>query len=547
MAFVSGGSNYLTNTMTQPDQHVLDAIGEAVRVMLLSGEQARLPGLGTLAVKHVPSRQVSDSRGTIVTAPASVIEFEVGDVADAGVLLRAASIADTSQNEVLAAWKAVLDSPPQSLHLPGVGGFAVSDDRLAFSPNPALQHAVNARYTGYVDLAVVHGGDRIDVAGAVPPSESATIPDFERIVDEAIEESEINEPALDDDDSGLDEVADVAEPEAFDAEPWPEHAFEDEMSNVVTGVEDGWTEGIDTTILADLTRKADDFAPEKDSFEEDPVAEDPVAEESDGQKALAEDAIAEDTPSEDTTLEDTALEDTALEDIAPEIASETASVADVATSGTGTDDALITALADSVDASEPIPDSDAAEAGRDNTAEPVGARQPSERRRLPERSSSSRRIPALIAAAAVVLVLMAFLYNRFFLNPPEPVNPVAEETTAPDEMQPQGELEPSNETESAPSTDTVVNEPSFARGAIDLSRGGFTLIVSSKTTEREAAEVAATLSVADNPIDILEAQVDGSTRYRVAVGQFQTFARASRALNQNADVLPEGSWIGRIE
>lgn len=473
--------------MTEAEQAIIDAIGEAVRVMLLGGEQAPLPGLGTLGVNHVPSRQVRDSRGTVVTAPASVIEFEIRDVVDTGVLARAASIATAPQDSVAAVWKGLLDSPLRAIHLPGVGNFAVVNERLEFSANPALQHAINARYTGYVDLAIVHGGDRIDVAGDAPPEDSQVLPDFERIVDEAVP---ADDPEAFHDD--VDEDLDSVDSESLTIEPWPDHAIEDEaaaaeperesfaessleplpesLPELLPDPEPGWTEQIETANLADLAREAD---------------EDLASARVDAEEPLTDDAVP-------------------------------------------------------------------AEPSQSDDSEQTGPSVTRPRPKHPARPEASRRVPIMVATAVVLVLLLAFLYNRFFLTSSSDTAPVAEEVAAAPAAETAQETGaaadlPTEAADPVGTTDANVSEVTFTRGAINVSQGGFTLIVGSKTTEREAAEVAAALSVGGNPVDILEAEVDGSTRYRVAVGQFRTFALASRALNQNADSLPEGSWIGRIE
>ena len=485
--------------MKHPDQNAIDAVGEAVRVLLLSGENVQLPGVGELFVQHEPSQQVSDSRGTVVTAPSAVIRFRPFEHADDTVLLRAADVAGLSRESVAVAWTALLSSSTDtSLHLPGVGTFSTDDGGREFSANPALQHAVNARYTGYVDLAIVHDADRIEIADPTPGGD-ADLPNFERIIDEA-EEAEANDVV----------------------EPWPDHALDepDGGTPVPAVVPDELPEGM----VADLPEELAEVPPEEppvdnrgtpgqlvqDEVESWLLREAPVA---------AADADVE-PPNVETKL-----------GLHPEsdLDSDLQHPAE-ATSISGSS------------AGEYTP-----EAAQPTVEQPT--RRP-DRTRAPSRRPTGWKVPAGIASLIGVFLVAAFLVNRFVLttdeSTPSSLAPGTEqEAPSASEAPRDDQLLASDDAEQ--SADEVPGTPSFTRGAINVAEGGFTLIVGSKTSESEAVILAATLAGSDRRVDILEAQVDGSTRYRVAVGQYRTFALASRALNQQADSLPEGSWIGRIE
>ncbi len=211
---------------------------------------------------------------------------------------------------------------------------------------------------------------------------------------------------------------------------------------------------------------------------------------------------------------------------------------------------------------------DTAQDTAEDTADDAGLdakstdRSPRERSR-PDRSRMSRRsrsgsavfavVAVLIAAVALVAWLMGWIGTRTSDSPATTDGPAVAETVEPPaesesaELPDAGDANPIDD-EGTPSPPApAAAEPEFQRGAINLASGGFTIIVSSKETLTEAVDAALGLGERTEPVDILEAQVDGQTRYRVAVGQYRTFSLASRALNQASARLPEGSWIGRIE
>jgi hypothetical protein len=55
------------------------------------------------------------------------------------------------------------------------------------------------------------------------------------------------------------------------------------------------------------------------------------------------------------------------------------------------------------------------------------------------------------------------------------------------------------------------------------------------------------LSDTDYPVDIVSATADGTTRYRVGVGQFSTRAEANRVRAELQNRLPDGAWPVPIE
>lgn len=89
--------------------------------------------------------------------------------------------------------------------------------------------------------------------------------------------------------------------------------------------------------------------------------------------------------------------------------------------------------------------------------------------------------------------------------------------------------------------------PVWRSGQIDRQTGGYTIVVSSEPTRAEAEVIATSIdSRLDQVVDVLLSEVNGTTRYRVGVGQFSTTSAATRTLNRIADQLPDGSWVVRI-
>lgn len=91
-------------------------------------------------------------------------------------------------------------------------------------------------------------------------------------------------------------------------------------------------------------------------------------------------------------------------------------------------------------------------------------------------------------------------------------------------------------------------EPS-ERLAIDPAQGGYTVIVASfrdlAVAQSEAAGFRALVQDAGVPVDVLRVVVEGTTQYRVSVGQEPTRSEAL-ALRSRLASLPDDAWIRRI-
>lgn len=90
-------------------------------------------------------------------------------------------------------------------------------------------------------------------------------------------------------------------------------------------------------------------------------------------------------------------------------------------------------------------------------------------------------------------------------------------------------------------------ETRSAAAGIVPAEGGWTLVVASRTTEQEAesirAQYANALQSANVPIDVLPSTgSDGTTRYRVVVGQFSSQEAVRNLQDEYSTVVPSDAW-----
>ncbi|PSQ82129.1 MAG: hypothetical protein BRD46_00380 [Bacteroidetes bacterium QS_8_68_15] len=105
----------------------------------------------------------------------------------------------------------------------------------------------------------------------------------------------------------------------------------------------------------------------------------------------------------------------------------------------------------------------------------------------------------------------------------------------------------SDDTTGAESAPSSPGRRAFAEAdRLDRAQGGWTVVVTSKTSRAEAKQVARRFAQrfrdADHPIDILETTVDGTPRFRVVVGQFSSSDQALQLIEQDTSRLPADAW-----
>jgi hypothetical protein len=83
-------------------------------------------------------------------------------------------------------------------------------------------------------------------------------------------------------------------------------------------------------------------------------------------------------------------------------------------------------------------------------------------------------------------------------------------------------------------------------GGIDVSRGGFTIVVASRSSIKNALELAqetaASLQAEADVVDVLKGLAGGRFTYRITVGQYSTVTRARQAMRRLAGQIPSDAW-----
>jgi len=112
-----------------------------------------------------------------------------------------------------------------------------------------------------------------------------------------------------------------------------------------------------------------------------------------------------------------------------------------------------------------------------------------------------------------------------------------------------GERSPSSsESDPGASGDSAPDRP---QQGLDPSAGGWTVVVASRGDRGTATDLVETyrqrFDDRDVPVDLIEGTVDGSTRYRVGVGQFRSQIEAESFLDANSSAMPDGAWPLELE
>ncbi|PSQ74038.1 MAG: hypothetical protein BRD39_02730 [Bacteroidetes bacterium QH_9_64_21] len=82
--------------------------------------------------------------------------------------------------------------------------------------------------------------------------------------------------------------------------------------------------------------------------------------------------------------------------------------------------------------------------------------------------------------------------------------------------------------------------------AADMQTGTWTIVVASLSSRPNAEATAAKYEDRFNSAEVMPATVDNRTRYRVAVGRYDSEAAAERALDANRSTMPSGAWIHEL-
>ena len=477
------------------EMRLLDALRDAAIADLVAGTGCLLPEIGELRVTHQESRERSENGGTVITAPTQALVFDpASDDADdaSGLLARVADALAIRRAEVDTSWRTIVDDlhAGRSIEVDGFGRFSTVGDEVQFSAEPALRRAINARYNGLHDLEIMRGG-----IGVGPP---LVEPKRDHTVDSGAYDLSApvpREEAVRDMDLMLDpDFLDDAEVDFQPDTPGPGDSTPTE--EVYDVAPDDWPADALTTAVA---QHDPELAPE-------PI-EDADLDDSDGDPPVDVDPIG----AADELLDD-----------------EEQYVFEAEERGRDFAEPVLESSSDEEPDEEPDEESEPAIEAL--PVDRVAAADDGLQTTTPLTHAQRRALIALVSLSGISV--LAILGWQIFSGP-------RADRGAPPSS-------PPNTPEQTEQT-TEPETTAWSRGSFDLNAGGFTIIVSSKETEAEAVEVARAFAADGTPVDILDADVGAETRYRVGVGQYDTFEQASQALSQNTGQLPQGSWIGPIE
>lgn len=214
----------------------------------------------------------------------------------------------------------------------------------------------------------------------------------------------------------------------------------------------------------------------------------------------------------------------------------------------------------SLDDSPPHPEpeaasgaNDASEGADDSSAAPTRPSRPRRGRR------SGPRIAAAVLAALFLVGAGWLILGQQGVVPPPP-SVLTSSTEAPTASNPGGPSESSPaSTDTAATDDTTTDEttsPSDTNRAEETSPDDqasttqWALVVASRGSRSDAEDHLETyrsrLSDEDMSLDIRAAETDNGTRYRVAVGEFESRQAALEAMEEYQSQLPDGVWLLRL-
>ncbi|MFQ3597723.1 MAG: SPOR domain-containing protein [Chloroherpetonaceae bacterium] len=81
---------------------------------------------------------------------------------------------------------------------------------------------------------------------------------------------------------------------------------------------------------------------------------------------------------------------------------------------------------------------------------------------------------------------------------------------------------------------------------IDLTKGGYTIIVASQPTREDAVAIAEEFGKLGVAATVMEKQVGKAIRYRVRVGQFATSAAANAAKKKYKNIIPSDAFLDKV-
>ncbi len=458
------------------------------------------------------------------------------------------------------------------VRVPGLGVFQQTTDTLTFEPDATLSEAINHRFAG---LAPVPMTQELEPPEPTPEEVTPKTP------------ASFFTPPLPVVQEELEEIAPASPP--IEEEPSVEE------SATVEAVEEEVLKEAEAVVEQPVAQEeaAEEEAVEEEVVEEKILEEEPVAEDVPALEQQVEEEAEEheaERPSDTSLLEETDFNDPdiseaaayaklqeetkAAEEDAPSQWAPTGAVwsqedLDELLQGGGEEAPLTEEVDDeaSVVAEEAQPSATTEE----EEARPAAVALPDRSADLPPKPHLPRQVHTReeprrrsvllwILLVAAVIVIGSGLY--YFFGPPSQTTtsdtpPTAAEQTPPpaadtlEDASADTTGEITTPVEEPPATslqETPAETPSALR--IDVSRGGYTLVVGSSTqqavAEAQAERFRQSFSGQSLPVDVLAGESDGVTRYRVVVGQVETSEEAVALKNRHAARLPEDTWTTNI-
>jgi len=450
------------------------------------------------------------------------------------------------------------------VRVPGLGVFQQTTDSLSFEPDASLSEAVNHRFAGLAPVPVTQELEPPEPTPeeVTPKTPASFFTPPLPVVQEELEEMAPASPPIEEEPS----VEDTVE------------AVEEEVLKAATFV-------VDQPVAQD--QAAQEEAVEEKILEEEPVAKDVSAlEQQVEEKAEAHEA---ERPSETSVLKEIDFNDPDISEAAAyeKLQEETKATEEDAPSQWAPPGAVWSQedldellqemgdqapLAEEVDDEASVDDEKTQPTTEEEEARPAAVALPDRSADLPPkpylpqqvhtRQEPRRRsvLPWILLIAAVI-VIGGGLYYFFGLPSQTSDTPpiAAEQTPSPEATEPALAAADTLKDASADTTSEITTPvatppqetPAEAPLRIDVSRGGYTLVVGS-STQRATAEAQAErfrqrFSGQSLAVDVLVGETtDGVTRYRVVVGQVETIEEAVALKNRHAANLPEGTWATNI-
>ncbi|MBC8042730.1 MAG: SPOR domain-containing protein, partial [Rhizobacter sp.] len=98
-----------------------------------------------------------------------------------------------------------------------------------------------------------------------------------------------------------------------------------------------------------------------------------------------------------------------------------------------------------------------------------------------------------------------------------------------------------------PAVTSATGLPAELTVPVESSKGGSCIVVGSGESRKESEMIATPYIAKGLAVSFATAEVGGSTRHRVRVGQFASTAAASKAIKEYASLFPKGAFVVRVK